>query len=474
MTAPLLKALASGYTSKQIVDFLIRKFPQHASKIQAAVAMGYGPDKIIRYLTGGRKGVNGNDNFSEGIQTEHTQTREADINRRQNVNNAALAGAGLAATGLGAYALSRSLPQAAQAAFGISPGPGTPPPQPPTGTPPRPGTPPMQPATGIQVQPQSPVPPPGPPPGPSPQPTQIQVQKQPLQIGQQPSQPVQPVQPVVEEAENLFEMIKAGKTPKGEKPTNFMKFAKYLMSKGDISDPETLNNFQKWWQSTEGQKRGSPLREFEKFRFEANWLPHSKENKKETPLKKEPELPIEIEKPKVEEKGLAALPSGQIGQIESVKNGIAKVNVDGQIKHRKLSELIQEPEEIRNAIQDILQIPESERSAVFDFVNYDSKDKRLYVQFPTGKTVVYLDVDPSHAGAIRESKGVPKTSGETKTGERWMAGVPDSRGAEFFARIKADPKYSKANEGKTWYYLEDVYDKYGKLRLKPKRKKKRQ
>ncbi len=441
MTGPILKALGSGYASKQIIDFLIRKYPKHKEKIQSAVAMGFTPTQVIKFLTGGRKATAYEE--APNTMTEHEQTMQSESQKKKNINTAVGTGAAIAGTALGGYALSRALPGIAQQlAPGLLGKAATPLQTPPTSPPPtnQPGaiqTPPIQ-----------------------PQPSSPPIQQPNLTANVLPTN-------VITEIPGLEKKIKDLRNSGNDLVSIAGYFEKFHPQDVKKVEKATGRSFQ---DLIDAYLTQNPIKQQNEAQPPQQSTPEVVEKNIQQPkVESAPIAPVE---PKVLEKQLAALPSGDIGQIESVKNGIAKLNVNGEIRHRKLSELIQEPIEIRNAIHEILQIPESERSAVFDFVNYDPNDKRLYVQFPNGKTVVYLDVDPTHANAIRESKGVPKTTGQTATGEKWIAGIPDSRGAEFFSRIKADPKYSKDNEGKTWYYLEDVYDKYGKLRLKPKKSKK--
>jgi hypothetical protein len=171
-------------------------------------------------------------------------------------------------------------------------------------------------------------------------------------------------------------------------------------------------------------------------------------------------------------KKLAQLPNGDLGEIESIKNGVVKLNVNGQVKHRKLSDVITEPEEVRLALNDILQIPESERSAAMDLLHYTPQHKLLHIMFPDGKIAWYEDVPEDVVDEILEAKGTPKTTGKTKTGEEWAAGVPESRFATVSAKITRNPKYSKDNEGITWGYTQKQYDKFKRLRIQAKRKRK--
>src|SRR5580692_1191011 len=114
MISQISKALSSGFTSKQILDFLMKKFPEHSNKIKYALASGYTVDQVLKFLSGGRKALN--EDFQS--QTEYEKTRETDIQRRETANKQALSAIGLAAIPIAsqgaAAALSRSVPRALQ------------------------------------------------------------------------------------------------------------------------------------------------------------------------------------------------------------------------------------------------------------------------------------------------------------------------------------------------------------------------
>lgn len=370
MNSSILKALSAGFSSKQVVDFLLRKFPQHSEKIQTAISMGFSPAQILKHLSGGRKEIN----REIDTLTEHEKTSQQDIQRRSNVNQGAF---NLGASALGAYALSRAVPTAVQALGGIS-------------------SPPISP---------SPI---------------------------QPTGPLPTTEPISPSEQQRREALK--------------KFNEKIKKKPLV---EELNDqFNQNYGSAAGEKLGS--------------------ESVNPSLKSNPEIPVKVDE---SPKDLALTPQGDIGEIESVKNGIAKINVNGQIKHRKLSDLIKEPEEVRIAINDILQIPESERSSAMDLLHYTPQHKLLHIMFPNGKIAWYEDIDENIIDSILEAKGTPKTSGKTKTGESWSAGIPDSRFAVVSDKIIRNPKYSRDNEGKTWGYIGKQYDKFKALRIKPKIKK---
>lgn len=118
MISQLAGALGAGFTTKQVMKYLIRQFPNHADKIKQALTAGYSVDQIIKFLGGGRKSVN---EESQGI-TEHEQIRNTDIQRRENVNQKAMQGAGMAAmaggTALAAPMLKSALQRAAPQLLG--------------------------------------------------------------------------------------------------------------------------------------------------------------------------------------------------------------------------------------------------------------------------------------------------------------------------------------------------------------------
>jgi hypothetical protein len=52
MIPAISHALTSGYPSRVIINNIIRRYPQHAGKIDAALAAGYGADQILQYISG--------------------------------------------------------------------------------------------------------------------------------------------------------------------------------------------------------------------------------------------------------------------------------------------------------------------------------------------------------------------------------------------------------------------------------------
>lgn len=122
MISQISKALASGFTPKQVIDYILKKFPNESGRIKDAMAAGFTVDQVLKFISGGKKALANIETQPDEGSTEFQQTRNRDIGRREEVNKRAMQGAGLAATAIAApmaasaasSALSRSLPQSLQ------------------------------------------------------------------------------------------------------------------------------------------------------------------------------------------------------------------------------------------------------------------------------------------------------------------------------------------------------------------------
>ena len=180
-------------------------------------------------------------------------------------------------------------------------------------------------------------------------------------------------------------------------------------------------------------------------------LPSLQENRNEV-------APLEEFEPETQG-NLTMLPNGKMGQIESVKNGNATVNVDGKTKIFKEDALTKEPLGTEQAVRHLINsIPENLKSTSLQSAihfNIEGKDVML-TQFYDGKIAWYLDVPESTYQQISLGTYKPKGQGITGIGE-YNPGAIDSRGAGFHTEIKINPKYSKENKGKTWGYASNMY-----------------
>lgn len=477
---PFFQALSQGYNPQQIIQHLTQAFPKLAPRINYARKAGHTVDQILEFFS---------DKLEDEMANKYVNSNRIELKKRQEYQEKAKkiikGGVFLGTTAISALALGRAIPKALQGlgtlAQSRSSGTSSPPPMPPKQPPP------FNPLIGLN-QPKSPIPnQPGPQSGVN-QPAQALKQTMQLPAPQIPNQSQQAVPssaaielpqkpPVASKSDRLWDVLTTNKRINTGDPQDneFLRIAKRLQKVGDIQDRAQFEDLYKQYEFTK-TKTYRPG-DLEKYMDFVTKQMKQKNTPEMTPKQVQPEIgnleekvestiPIEQK----QEKELALSPSGKIGELESSENGIAKLNLDGKVKAYKDAEVVREPIEARKAVYDILEIPEKDRSGPLDLVNYDTVDRNLYVQFPSGKVVVYKDVDPETANAIRIGKGVPKTSGKTVTGEQWTAGIADSRGAEFSQRIAQNPKYSKQNQGKTWYYLDDIYDKLGAIRLKPKPK----
>ena len=199
----------------------------------------------------------------------------------------------------------------------------------------------------------------------------------------------------------------------------------------------------------------------------------------------------EIVKPQEPTKPLASLKNGKLGEIESVKNGVATINVDGNIVKAKSSEITNEPPGIETAVREVINsIPENLKSTALQSMVYIPETKLMLAQFYDGKWAWYLDFDEETYNNISLGTYQPKGQGKTSIAE-YQPNVADSRGAGFHNEVKINPKYSKENKGKTWGYADNKYsllhsiqpiihkiskeriDEHGKI-VTPKTRKKRQ
>jgi hypothetical protein len=273
-----------------------------------------------------------------------------------------------------------------------------------------------------------------------------------------------------------------GRAKPGQQRSLFQDTARKLQKAGKLTDSTEFGRFKRWWDATEGKGRGKPEIEYELFKrqtkgmFDEPTQPQIAKGKREIEQKR-PESELsqaksgkDSDKTNQLVKNTVMLPNGDIGEKVSSHKGVATVDVDGKKLQYKDIDL-EDPVAVRNAIHEIAQIPEIDRSGPMDLSHYDPKEKKLIVQFPNGKTAVYLDVEPEKADIIRRGDAEVKTTGKTKTGEEWTQGqTHKSHGAALSKQILTNPKYARSQQGITWYFLEEIYDKYGKIRTRPKKK----
>lgn len=86
----LMNLIARGFSSKTVMDYFIRKYPEHKGKIQAATAAGFGYDTLARIIDGKKAGKR------EEYLTDHEKTVKAHSDNRKRAAMGVVGAAGLA------------------------------------------------------------------------------------------------------------------------------------------------------------------------------------------------------------------------------------------------------------------------------------------------------------------------------------------------------------------------------------------
>lgn len=408
----MLSALSSGFTPEQILNFLLKQFPKHSSKIKKAIASGFSAENIIKHLGGGRKALN------QDIEsmTENEQARGRDIQRRENVNKGALAAgtlaAGAALTPLASQvagrALSRALPQGITSQLGsILPSTGS-----------------LTPNQGMQSSPQT---------------LQQPQQQLPIEPSQQPpanqvaaniSQPPNNQQPkVISDISNkLWESVEKGKlTDRDPSVSAFLKVASNLRKTRGLHSKE---QFDKLYQAFENKRQmgleGPELArelfaEYEQMKSPTNnQLPESNES---------------VEKSRtIEKNSLVASPNG-VGEVKEIRNGKALVDVDGKLHRVNEDELEGEPEDIAELYDNLFNaIPDEYKSRMMNYAGYDEESNELLFRPHGGAAYVYKDIPEEFANDLKNRLHKAKTTGKNMYG-MWYEG-DQSYGAGMSALIK--------------------------------------
>lgn len=91
---PIFQALKKGFKPQDIINFLLKKYPNQSGKIKKALTAGYSAEQILSYIT---KGAYQEEPIESG-GTLYEQTRNREEAKKENRNNIALKGAALAAS----------------------------------------------------------------------------------------------------------------------------------------------------------------------------------------------------------------------------------------------------------------------------------------------------------------------------------------------------------------------------------------
>lgn len=432
MTA-LMTALATGFTSKQIVDYLIRQFPNHKNTIENAIKSGFTPDQVVKYLAKGKKGLT-----EEELGTEFGQTLQSEEKRNKSMVNTGL-GIGAAGLGLGTAALAapsigsaisgaipaiqRSIPRAlqptAQAMLGTQQNAQI-----------------MENAGNSDISPMQSLP----------------QAKQEL--------PVENKQPIIQD---ISLNNPSQQPPVNQVAPNIAKATESVQPEGISNPKEYLEKLGLLDQVNSSLSRGNSseqvaaeigIKRSGKSRIDPELVSAIENYAKENPTATTNQItkPTEsIDKPEIEEvkpvkieKGsIASSPHGA-GEILEVRNGKALIDVDGkkfQVNEDELEKPDFSEDEIADAYDNYMsKIPEEHKSGFIQWAGYDEDRNTLGFIPRGGKYEELHNITPEEAKRIKEGKGVARTTGETREG-LWVSGE-DTRGG-IISQIIWDRKKAK-------------------------------
>lgn len=483
----LMTLANQGYTSEEILQAIIRRFPMVRKKAIKALNAGYPAEKIVGYLFGGRQEIAEPVTDYEKTNANVKQNREQARNRTM----AALAVAG----GLGATALEAQAANAAIRPSAILPAQKNILSQPPI--------PKQIPAIAQQIGYQGPatqtpsIAPQGTPP--SPQAVPIASIATP-QSNVQPQQPlIQSKQPnVLEKYPNILQSVNnlaSTRNVKGvNSPSDIAGFLKrFSLPEVKKIEKETAQPIEKVIQDYLSQQSKNvqpesttnqlpkPTNLVEKPQEVTNApakLQASQQPTKEVlPEPSKPEKKEESAEAKpIAKKDIVASPHG-IGEVVAIQNGKALIDVDDKkhsidedeletspLPEKDLSDLY---DELNRGIE---QETGEEISKMVDFAGYDPVKNTLAFLPYTGALYVYEDISPEDASLLRNVLNVRKTSGENFIGV-WKAGSKSPIGSAMSALIKR-LQSERGGKGKEYSHkFETIYKTQEPAILAKKKKK---
>lgn len=256
--------------------------------------------------------------------------------------------------------------------------------------------------------------------------------------------------------EGVFKSLQEGKNTFAGIKDPLIAKAKPFYDRGLIKSPEDLKKL-----ANEG------------FNKEKNTLPDQVAQNTQS-ISQDFEEPSNKEK--VKEIGSSVLfPDGKIGKIDSIKQGIAKVNVDGKDRHKNLDELIESPlpeKDLSDIYTDVLSEIKKETGQEVSrnvyWAGYDPNTNELAFIPHLGSLYVYKDISPEDSKELTSFLTQRKTTGENFIGA-WEAGSKSPIGAAMSALIQRLQK--TAGKGKEYSRkYEKIYDALEPAKLAAKRK----
>ena len=496
------QAITMGYTAAQILKFISNKFKSSSSGITNAQKQGYDDEEILRFLSGKIKPKN-KKNLDNQLSSQEKYLKSVGINTKEeksDTRNRFLSSAiGTGITAIGAYNTYKNydgMLKGLGQTFGLggtSPNPlnnsetsarGMPAPGPNAETNPE-----LTPS-GFPIRPQDP---------------QNQQPPEPEPIQLDPSIPedqaIQNIQDRQSESNRLFELASQPKASR-ENMTPFMQTARSLIKKGDIKDADTFDSFRKYWTATEGNQRGSPLIEFEKFRVSqprqesmvgkeqqpnipnlaqdnAQNMQNMSQNVPNTSDFKEnnPQNEINGNFEPIKKNDTAISPLG-LGTVKGIHNGKAIVEIDGKNHLIDESDLQTSPiaeKDLADLYDDMIDGIEKHTgkdvSRNVEWAGYDPKTNELAYKPHGSDFYVYDNISPEMKAELESFLTKRKTTGENFIGA-WKAGSDSPMGAAMNTLLQRLQKErgGKGNEYRNRF--DTIYDAIEPARSASKEKKK--
>lgn len=418
MTA-ILQALQSGHTPQKILDFIKKLDPAMAAKISLALQAGHSIEQILGFLTKGGNAINkalgspqpnAGNLYEQAVSNVHPAVGP--------IAKTALAAGAAIASPFALSALGRALPAAAQQMLGI-PGAANP--------------------AGSQAAAAA-----------------LPAISQPAKAAITPGAGASLLSQMGDKVIGVIQSLAGKEAPEAiasvlEQHILTSGQKKWLSDQGIQDLPGLIKDFLS--QSPQSTPPETAAQNPEKAAQNAPPPGNLSENAP-------PQMPIQTneapQKPQIAQSGKieagadAQLPSGDIGKVEEIKNGIAKVIVDGKERHVKAEELETPPlpeKDLADLLQDLLKGIEKhtgqEISRMASFVGYDPEANELAFRAHTGASYTFDNIDPEDVELLKSQLVQRKTTGENYIGA-WGSGTKSPIGA---AMSKLIQKYRERAAG---------------------------
>lgn len=417
---PIVQAIALGYGEDEIIKYLSKTSPSLSKSIAKALGSGHSVSNILSFLSKTMQ----DDEYDTGLSQEAGHKKVAE--RRERITKELLKTAASSGALYGAAQMVPGAIQSIAGAFKKNP------------------SPPAAPAIGPTPMANAPV-----------QPDTSQIPKSQGNIQQ--TMPPQPQQALATQ-----EQLQTTSSPPEIDSGNILKEmgiedqVKNLKSRGnDVQAITAAANAilkphqKKWLEGKIKEGKAAPLNELIE-----DFIGKNPEQKAATP-------------PQLAQDDIVATPSGEVGTLKDLRKTEGLVEEGGKLHKVKINELQRPNETVVQTVSRLLEIPEIDKSALINYWSYDPEGKELFLMFHNGETYKYLDVPEELEEELLESSVSPKTKGENQFGA-WAQEDPMSRGATFIQKLIAHSKYKKAKKGEAanpfYRKLRKGYDYWSKLR----------